>query len=251
MATNRYSITAEGETAAIGTAAELVVALDVLQGHHDRMVLQQLHPHLAEIVDGPQGMYAVLKVLAPDDQIYLIDALGSRLVDVVQRSGALRDILATLAESTVEERLLETLGSDGLRALIGSAEELSEILEWVYGECDQLALRLLGPEFLSRIFQSGYEFSLVLHSLDHARQLELVELLGWARVSSMVHDRRDLAHLLRALPGEISTRLLNHFGKEQLWDIIRDERGWRYLYNYLEAEEVAFLENLLEVNDAE
>ena len=251
MATNRYSITAEGETAAIGTAAELVVALDVLQGHHDRMVLQQLHPHLAEIVDGPQGMYAVLKVLAPDDQIYLIDALGSRLVDVVQRSGALRDILATLAESTVEERLLETLGSDGLRALIGSAEELSEILEWVYGECDQLALSLLGPEFLRRLFQSGYEFSLVLHSLDHARQEELAGWLGWDWVLSTVHDRRDLAHLLRALPGEISTRLLNHFGREQLRDVIGDERGWRYLRNYLEADEGAYLESLLEVTDAE
>jgi len=251
MASTRYPITVEGETATIGTAAELVVALDVLQGHHDHMVLEQLHPHLAEIIDGPLELYSVLKVLAPDDQVYLIDALGSRLVDVVQRSGALRDILATLAESKVEERLLQTLGSEGLRSLIGSAEELSEVLEWVYGECDQLALNLLGLGFLSRLFQSGYEFSLVLHSLDHRCQEELVELLGWERVLSMVHDRRDLAHLLRALPGGFSTRVLNHFGREQLWNIIGDERGWRVLRDYLEADEAAYLENLLEVDDAE
>lgn len=250
MATTRYLITIEDETALIGTAAELVVALDVLQGRHDRMVLQQLRPHLADIIGGPQGLYATLRVLAPEDQVYLVEALGLRLVSVVREAGALRDILTTLAEITVEERLLETLGSDGLRTLIGTAEELSEILEWVYGDCDQLALQLLGTEFLKRLFQNGYELSLTLHSLDHACQQELIDMLGWEQVLSLVHNLRDLAYLLRALPSELSQRLLNHFTKEQLWEIIRDDRGWRYLYNYLEADEAAYLGKLLEVNDA-
>jgi hypothetical protein len=35
--------------------------------------------------------------------------------------------------------------------------------------------------------------------------------------------------------------------KEQLWDLIQDQRGWRYLYTYLEVEEAAYLSQLLEV----
>ncbi|MFL7792321.1 MAG: hypothetical protein AB8I69_09295 [Anaerolineae bacterium] len=251
MATTRYPITVEGETADIGTAGELVAALDVLQGNYDRAVLEQLRPYLAKVIGGPQGLHATLKVLAAEDQLYLIEALGPRLVDVIQRAGALRDILATLAESGVEEKLMETLGPEGLRALVGSPEDLAGVLEWVYGTSDWLALQLLGVDFLGRLFQSGYELSLVLYSLDRVRQQELIELLGWENVMVLVHDRRDLAHLLRALPAELSNRLLTHFTKDQLWAIVQDECGWHYLYNYLEAEEAAYLSGLLEVNDAQ
>jgi hypothetical protein len=250
MAT-QYSITIEGETASIGTAAELVVALDVLQGQHDRAVLQQLQPHLAEIIGGPEGLYSTLKVLETDDQLYLVDALGPGLAGVVQRAGALRDILATLAEDRVEERLLETLGTDGLQGLVQSAEDLAGVLEWVYGRSDQLVLRLLGAPFLKGLFQSGYDLSLVLYSLDQGRQRELSDMLGWSRVQSLVHNLRDLAHLLRALPGELSIRLLTRFKGDQLWGLIRNDHGLRFLRQYLEAEEVACLDELLEVSDAE
>jgi hypothetical protein len=246
-----YTISIEGETASIRTAAELVAALDVLQGQHDRLVLQQLRPHLAEILGGPRGFYAVLKVLVPEDQSYLIDALGPRLMSTVQKATALRDILVTLSETKVEDRLIETLGSEGLRTLVNSAEDLAGILEWVYGSSDHIVLQLLGSAFLRRLFQSGDELGLVLNSLDYPRQQELIDILGWEQVLALVRNRYDLARLLRALPGEISRRLLTHWTKEQLWDLVRNDYGWRSLQSFLEAEEVAYLSELLEVNDAE
>jgi hypothetical protein len=250
MTVKRYPIDIEGESALIGTAGELVAALDVLQGNHDRAVLEQLHSHLADVLGGPRGLYATLRVLTAEDQLYLVESLGPQLVDVVQTASALRDILATLAESGVEEKLVEVLGGDGLRALVGSAEELAGVLEWVYGASDWLVLELMGEPFLRRLLQNGHEFSVVLRSLDPARQQQLIEWLGWEDVVSLVHDRRDLAHLLRALPAELSNRLLNHFTQDQLWDIVRDKRGFQYLYSYLEAEEAAYLGELLEVGNA-
>ena len=101
MTVTRYPVEIEGETALIGTAGELVAALDVLQGQHDRAVLEQLTPHLADILSGPKGLYATLKILEPEDQLYLIQALGPQLGNVIQTASALRDILATLAESGV------------------------------------------------------------------------------------------------------------------------------------------------------
>ena len=251
MTVTRYPIEIEGETALIGTAGELVAALDVLQGQHDRVVLEQLSPHLADILGGPKGLYATLKVLASEDQLFLVEAIGSQLVGVVQTASALRDILATLAESGVEEKLVEVLGGEGLRTLVGTAEELAGILEWVYGASDWLVLELLGEPFLRRIFQNGYELSVVLRALDPARQQQLIEWLGWEDAVALVHDRRDLAHMLRALPAGLSNRLLNHLTKDQLWDIVRDERGFQYLHTYLEAEEAQYLAKLLEVDNAQ
>jgi hypothetical protein len=251
MTATHYPITIEGETAPIGTAGELVVALDVLQGQHDRAVLEQLAPHLSEIIADAFGLYQTLKELSVEDQLYLFDTLGSRLVDVVGRAGALRDLLATMAQEEVEERMLTTLGTEGLHALIGTAEELAGVLEWVYGDCDQLVLELMGAPFLKRLFPSGYELSLVLHALDHDRQRALIEMLGWEQVEALVHDRRDLAHLLRALPSELSNRLLTGLDRAQLWDLVRDERGRQYLYQYLEAEEAAYLDKAMGERDAE
>ena len=128
MTVAQYPITIEGETASIGTAGELVVALDVLQGQHDRAVLKQLAPHLAEIIADPFGLYRTLKELTIADQLYLFDALGPRLVDVIGRAGALRDLLATMAHEEAEERMLKALGGEGLRALIGTAEELAGVV---------------------------------------------------------------------------------------------------------------------------
>ncbi len=247
MTKTKYSITIEGETVQISTAADLVVALDVLQGQHDREVLKQLKPHITKIIVNSQGLHSTLRVLIPDDQIYLIEALGTHLVSVVEKIAPLRDILATLEEMKVEVKIMETLGSEGLRYLINSAEGLSEILEWVYEKCDKLVLDLLGTEFLKNLFQSGYELSLVLYSLDYTRQEALIDILSWENVMLLIRNRRDLAHLFRALPVKLSKRLLTYFTKDQLWNIIRDEHGWCYLCNYLEAEEIAYLSKLLGV----
>jgi hypothetical protein len=241
----RYPISIDGESTDIGTAAELVAALDVLQGQHDRLVLEQLRPHLAAIIAGPQGLLATLKVLSADDQIYLIDALGSALPALVKDALALRDILATLAEARVEERLLVALGPVGLNTLIGSAEELAEVLEWIYGDCDRLALDLLGDDALRRLCLGGYELSLVLHALDQQRQQELLNMLGWEFVLSLVQDRRDLAYLLRALPAEMSQRLLDHLADERLRALVRDDRDRRYLEPYLETNEATYLDQRL------
>jgi len=128
---SRYPVTIEQETVQIGTAAELAVALDVLQGQYDRDVLTQLQPHLARIIPQANHLFNVLKSLSADDQVFLIQALHGNLTGIMQDASHLRDLLATLADEKVETALLQTLGSDGLRSLILTAEELAEVLEWV------------------------------------------------------------------------------------------------------------------------
>jgi len=250
MVRKRYNITINDDTTDIGTAAELVVALDVLQGHHDRIVLQQLRPHITQIIRAPQDLYSTLKVLIPEDQIFLIESIGNKLVDIIEAANHLRDIFATLSDYKVEEKIIQTLGTSGLKTLIHSAEELSEILEWVYGNCDKMVLELLGVDYLKHLIQNGYELSLVLHSLDHKCQEELIDMISWTNVMQLIKDRRDLAHILRALPEESSKRLLKEFTKDQLWKIIRDDFGWKYLYKYLEDEEAAYLKKILGVKNA-
>jgi hypothetical protein len=243
----RYAVTIDGETVSIGTANELSIALDVLQGRRDREVLEQLAPHLAEITSTPAGFLAVLKSLAPADQIFVIEALGPSLAGILREARHLRDLLATTAEVDVERRLLETLGAAGLRAVILTAEELGEVLEWTYGQCERELLDLLGSDYLRSMARSGYELACVLNAVDPAAQDRLLEQFGRDRVVALIHDGCDLAYLLRALPPAESGRLLDHFSREQLVEIIGNASDWKYVTQRLEPAEVEQLLRKLEV----
>ena len=48
------------------------------------------------------------------------------------------------------------------------------------------------------------------------------------------------------IPRDVSLRPRS----ERLRALVRNEHDWRYLYNYLETDEAAHLQSLLEVNDA-
>jgi len=246
MTPHRYSLTIDGDSWEVGTAAELAITLDVLQGHHDRAVLEQLAPHLAEIIATAGGLMAILRSLAPPDRIYLIEALGPRLVDCIgsvvpNAAAALRDLLAMTTEVELEERLLATLGSAGLGRLVQTATELAEVLEWVYGDCDRQVLDLLGPARVRSLLSNGSDLSAVLHSLSPAQQEGLLSDLGWEQVAALVLSRQDLTHLMRALPGSLSRRLLHHLPGPRLAALIGGERGWEYLCARLETDEIADL----------
>jgi len=236
-----HTIAIDGETAQIATAAELVVALDVLQGNRDREVLEQLRPHLAKIITDARGLHDTLKVLSTEDSLLLIDAIGPAITDVIGRAPALRDLLASIAETEIEEALLRAIGPDGLRSLIGSPDDLAGVLEWVYGQCDELALDLLGAEFLRSLLRTGAELALVLRSLDRARQEDLIEMIGWERVPALVMDERDLAHLMRALSGGLSCELLDLIPDDRLHELVRDERDWAELEPFLDSSEWDYL----------
>jgi hypothetical protein len=246
-----HTIEIEGQTAAIATADELAVALDVLQGQHDRAVLAQLRPHLPVLVDSPAALKGLLKVLAPEDQLFLIEALGPALLRAVGSAAALRDILAMLPDAPVVKKLLTTLGDAGLRELIEAPEQLAEVLQWIYGQCDLEALDLLGPEFLRHVLEDGYELSLALNAQNGDGQLHLLELLGWEHVLGLMHDERDLGYLMRALPAELSRRLLDHLSGERLRELVRDARDLRAVTPYLEADELECLRGRLEAADAQ
>ncbi|HTP08661.1 MAG TPA: hypothetical protein VMP08_10445 [Anaerolineae bacterium] len=246
----RYRVTIEGETADIGTANELAIALDVLHGQHDRAILAQLQPHLADIVGNAIGLTNVLRSLESADQIFLIQSVGTQLPVVLQDARFLRDLFAILADDAVEQCLIETLGTTGLRKLILTAAELSETLEWVYGQRDQQILDLLGAPYLKRLIRNGEDLALVLNGLAEPAQANLIDQLGWPRVIELISDGREFAYLMRALPAELSARLLEYYSRDDLTELIGNQHDWAYVYDRLETAEAAVLMDKLGVNHA-
>jgi hypothetical protein len=237
----QFPITIGQETVQIGTAAELTVALDVLQGHYDHDILVQLQPYLAPIIPTAKDLLAVMKSISADDQVFLIQSLGSNLVGILQDASHLRDLLATLAEVEVETAILNTLSTRGLNSLVLTAGELAEVLEWVYGQTDELALDLLGWERIRDLCREAADLGAIIRCLSPGLQTRLVEYLGWDFCLGLIRDGRDLAILLRALPASTSTRLLDYYDRPQLVKLIGNPVDWTYLYQRLEPAEAEFI----------
>jgi hypothetical protein len=233
----RYPVTIDGDTASIGTANELGVALDVLQGRHDRAVLEQLRAHLADIMGGPQGLARILASLSPDDQVFLIEAIGPRLAEVISEARFLRDIFAAMAVAEVEIKMLDTLGPSGLRRLVHTAEEMGEILEWLYGECDRKAIDMIGDDYLKHIICHAFDLCVVLHSLDEEGQRDLMNRVGWKHATTLIRDGVDLARLLRAMPDELSARLVGEMTRERLVRLIGNAADWQYVWDRIDTAE--------------
>jgi hypothetical protein len=233
----RFPVTIEGETVDVGNAAELSAVLDVLNGHFDRAVLEQLRPHLPAIVAGPAGLIAVMRSLVPDDQLFLVEALGGALARVIGEARHLRDLLAIVAEARVRQAIVATLGGDGLRTLVHTPADLAGALEWMYGEGDSSLLDLVGAAALERIVRSGTDLGVVLCALDDRGQARLVDAIGWDRVAGLVTSGRDLAHVLRALPAAMGARLLGEYSRERIVALVGNPADWTYLYERLEPAE--------------
>jgi hypothetical protein len=237
MSSPRHTIEVDGQRAEIGSAGELAVVLDVLHGREDRAVLEQLRDHLPEILAGGRALIAVLRSLSHEDQVFLLKTLGSRLRDVVDDARTLRDVLSILATEEAERALLDGLGSEGLRGMIDTAEQLAEVLEWVYGHCDELPIELLGREHVNGMIRDGQEAAVVLRAMSPASQRELFDAIGMDRMLELVRDGRDLAALVRALPAEESVELLRRYDRSALVRLIGNRDDWDYLCRRLEPAE--------------
>lgn len=244
-AIQRFPVTIDGETARIGTASELAVVLDVLQGNHDRVVLEQLGPHLAEILATPHGFMATMKSLEPANQILLVECIGLELAPVLQKATHLAATLATLAEADVKNAIIRTLGTAGLRALVVTAYDLASVLHWVFGNSDQTVLALLGADYVRAIIRTGDDLGRVLAALEANSQSALLEQLGFEHVVEIVRNGRELAYVLRALPAAFSARLLDHYSRMQLVSLIGNAADWQYLWARLEPEEQTMIEHKL------
>lgn len=241
----RYAVSIDGETALIGTAAELSIALDVLNGSQDRSVLEQLRPHLPDILHAPRDFVRLMRTLQPDNQTYLIDAMGSRLTETLTKAQHLRDLLAAIASAEVKRHLIDALGASGLRALVATALELASILAWTYGSCGQHVVDLLGPERVRHLIRHGEDLSFVLNALAEPSKLTLIEIIGPADAAKLVLNGRDLALLLRAMPRAAVAPLLGCFTREKLIDVIGRKADWAYLFERIEpAEATQLIEKL-------
>jgi hypothetical protein len=240
----------DGISAEVGNAQELVVILQALLGEEDRVILCQLKEHLIDIIGDSNGLYQVLKALESNDHLFLIEILGEDVKKLLNKSEQLSKLFSFLSQPSTKSLLLKNLGSEFLRKLIYSPEELSEILEWIYEEDDVMLLKMLGEVYNRKLYHNGSELSLVLHNVSISSQEWYLRFLGLEYLSELTINWQDLAWLLRALPHSLSCIYLETLDSEKLSNLIRNQDEWEKISKFLEPEEEDYLIKRMGLNNA-
>lgn len=240
-ASELLALTLDDQTVGVRTAAELAVAIEVIGPAKHRKLIDLNGDRFRRVIHTAKDLRAILMLVEPADQSTLLEWLGSTLREIIRSAEDLNGLLATLSDSTVEQRLVELLGSRYLAELIGSAEDLALALEWIYGQGDDLVLKLLGPDHLRRVIRGGYGLSLVLRTLEPAEQQGLLEQLGWDFLVDLRMERDGFCRLMRAIPGALGLELLRRLPDESVVALGRRPADRAELRRFLEPAEYELL----------
>lgn len=249
----RYPIQWNGEEADVATIDELMVALDVLHRQHDRAILEQLRPVIADLVAAGDrapaaNLKVLLKELSAEDRLFVVDVLGRGLTPLVGTAVELRNVLVSLADLDVEAAMLRAIGADGLRHLIATCRQLWEILEWLYGDNDVLLLELLGPSSVRGLVVRGDDLSEILRRLDPDRQLPVLEMLGWEFVLGVLRDAVDLREVLSALSTDAYASFIGRLPRSRIVELAGSDAGWYELGNRLSFSKTILLSEKLKAD---
>ena len=241
-----YSFILGDKTYFIRDENELALTFELLETVENRETLQwnvimALDEQLLEIIKTYKGLFLCMKHLGFRHRFLLLVKIGDILPHVLEKSEYLGSILAGIPEENDKIRLLKSMRRKGLVHVIQNAENLGNILEWVYGEAEQLVIDTLGKEFLETLFSSGRDIYRVFHFLNDTNKDYLTDMLSMAFIRERVRTMDDFVYIIKALTAEKCEELIVLFSPEELRIIIKSDTAFHSFLKKITYRKEAFL----------
>lgn len=186
-------------------------------------VIMALDEKLLQIIQTYRGLSHCLKYLGFRNRFLLLVKIGDILSDVLVRSEYLGSILAGIPEEKDKIRLIKIIRRKGLVRIIGDANDLGNVLEWVYGDAEKLVIDTLGKEFLRSIFASGRDIYKVFHFLNDENKNYFADLLTIDFLRSLVRTADDFFYTLKALSNTKCQGFIPLFSAMEIRELIKHD----------------------------
>lgn len=186
-----------------------------------RHVIMTLDEQLMDIIVSYKGLLLSMKHLEFKNRFLLLVKIGDTLSRVVGKSEYLGSILAGIPEEADKIRIVKSIRAKGLMYMIHTPEDLGNILEWIFGEGEQLVFETLGTGFLQELFAYGTDIYKVFHFLSDRNKNILADMLGLPFIKSCIYTAEDFFYTLKALSNEKVSEFIPMFSPEEIRSIIR------------------------------
>lgn len=238
----KYFVSDENELSLI---FEMMVWDDEVSNILHWNIIMDLDEKLMEIIKTYKWLISCLKNLNEKNSYLLLIKIWDILINIVNNSWELGEILARIAEETNKLRLIKQMRNKWLVKLINNSADLLNILEWVYWNVEKEVLDILWTDNLKELFSYPRDLFEVLHYLDDVNKDYLVDNLWLNEISKKVRNQEDFMLLIKAMSVSKVKQFLALYSKKQIKVFFKNEIEFKkFLSKLSERKEIIFLNYL-------
>lgn len=239
---NKYTVKDENELALI---FELLSWNDEVSWMTHWNVIMELDENLLNIVKTYKWLIKSLKLLNERNSFLLLVNIWDSLNKIIQNSEQLWEILARIPEEENKIRIIKQLRQTGLKKLILEPRDLSNVLEWLYGQSEIELLNIACFDHVKNFFNYPKEIYDVLHYLNNENKDTLINNIWLKTILEKIKSRKDLLLILKWFSMEKASELLSFFSRQEIKDLFTNNWEFTYFLSKLsDRKEDLFLKHL-------
>lgn len=193
-------------------------------------ILMELDSDLESIITSYQGLLNCLKYLNEKNSFLLLVKLWDILINLINNSVELAEILSRIPEESNKMKLLGILRIKWLTKILFDARDLWNIFEWLYWKSQREFIDLLWKDFVKELFMSTNEIIMTLHYLNNENKDYLMDILGLDWTKNKIKTSSNFLVMFKWLTLKKSRELLKKFEKNEILDLFKTEDEF---YNFL------------------
>lgn len=193
-------------------------------------ILMELDSDLEKIIIFYQGLLNCLKYLNEKNSFLLLVKLWDVLINFINDSKELAEILSRIPEESNKMKLLSILRVKWLTKILFDARDLWNIFEWLYWKSQREFIDLLWKSFIKDLFLWTNEIIMILHYLSNENKDYLMNIIWLDLAKNKIKTSQNLLIMFKWLTLKKALELLKKFDKNEILDLFKSEDEF---YNFL------------------
>lgn len=205
-------------------------------------ILMEIDSDLEQFITSYKWLLSCLKYLNEKNSFLLLVKLWDVLINLINNSQELAEILSRIPDESNKLRLLSILRLKWLTKILFDARDLWNIFEWLYWKTQKDFIDLLWNDFVRKLFMSTNEIIMTLHYLNNENKDYLMDILGLDGIKYKIKTSQNFLVMFKWLTLKKSKQLLKKYSKEEILDLFKtEEEFYDFMLKIPENKEKIFL----------
>lgn len=209
-------------------------------------ILMEIDNDLEKIIVSYRWLLNCLKYLNEKNSFLLLVKLWDVLINFINNSIELAEILSRIPDESNKIKLLNILRLKWLKKIIFDAGDLWNIFQWLYWNSQKEFIDLLWKDFVRQTFLSTNEIIMTLYYLTDENKDYLMSIiwLDWAK--NKIKTSNNFLIMFKWLTTKKSKELLKKFSPSELKKFFKNQdEFYKFMLKLPKNKEKLFLNYLL------
>lgn len=193
-------------------------------------ILMEIDSDLEKIITSYKWLLMCLKYLNEKNSFLLLVKLWDILINLVNNSEELAEIISRIPDESNKLRLLSILRVKWLTKILFDARDLWNIFEWLYWKSQREFIDLLWRDLVRNLFLSTNEIIMTLHYLNNENKDYLMDILWLDWVKYKIKTSQNFLVMFKWLTIKKSKELLKKYTKNEILELFKTEDDF---YNFM------------------